>query len=60
MLHVETIVIDDVHYRRTYSNAYKIMREGVEYDEAIDPIDANRTYTESNTLKTEQEDFQNA
>lgn len=36
---------------RTYSDAgYKIERDGVQYDEAIDPQSLSRTYTETDTL----------
>lgn len=46
---------DGVVLIRTYSDAgYQIERNGVLYDEAIDPTDANRVYTESKTLKEEE------
>ena len=36
---------------RTYSDTgHKIERDGVLYDEAIDPIDSGRTYTESEEM----------
>lgn len=41
---------DGVLLVRTYSSlGRKIMRDGVAYDEAIDPSDAGRTYTEADT-----------
>jgi hypothetical protein len=40
---------DGVVLNRTYSDAgFKIERDGVVYDEAIDPADLNRIYTETN------------
>lgn len=39
---------DGVQLVRTYSDlGRKIMRDGVAYDEAIDPSDSGRVYTES-------------
>lgn len=41
---------DGVLLVRTYSSlGRKIMRDGEAYDEAIDPLDAERTYTEADT-----------
>lgn len=56
MLYIETVTIGGRQYRRTYSDTYKIARDGVEYDEAIDPIDIDRTYIETDTPKTETEE----
>lgn len=53
MIYTEKVTIGGRQYRRTYSDIYKIARDGVEYDEAVDPIDTDRTYTETDTLKTE-------
>ena len=40
---------DGVQLVRTYSDlGRKIMRDGVAYDEAIDPADSGRVYTEVN------------
>ena len=47
MIHTEIIAIRGKQYRRTYSDTHMLLRDGVEYDEAIDPIDADRVYTES-------------
>lgn len=45
---------------RTYSDSgYMVERDGVMYDEAIDPIEFNREYKETN-IKRESSDFQNA
>ena len=56
MLYTETVTIGSRQYRRTYSYTYKIARDGIEYDEAIDPMDTERTYTETQTSKTESEE----
>lgn len=48
---------DGVVLIRTYSDAgYQIERDGVLYDEAIDPAHLNRTYTES-TIPVENEEL---
>lgn len=48
MIIEETINIRGVDYIRHYSNSGKyIERDGFCYSEAIDPIDSNRVYTES-------------
>lgn len=49
MLYTETVTIGGRQYRRTYSDTHKIARDGVEYDEAVDPIDAELIYTETDT-----------
>ena len=55
MIHIETITINDKQYKHTYSDTYTIERDGVEYWDAIDPIDSDRTYTETeNLLQTEE------
>ena len=49
MIHIETITLNGRRYTRTYSDTHYIERDGVEYEEAIDPIDSGRVYTESKT-----------
>ena len=49
MIYTDTIVLNGRQYTRTYSDTHYIERDGVEYEEAIDPIDSGRTYTESKT-----------
>lgn len=56
MIQTETVTIGGRQYRRTYSDTHKIARDGVEYDEAIDPVDTDRMYTETDTPKTETEE----
>ena len=54
MIYVETVTIGGKEYKRTYSDTYTIQRDGVEYSEAIDPIDSNREYTETENLLPEE------
>ena len=47
MIITETVTINGRQYMRTYSNADRyVVRDGVAYDEAIDPLDSGRVYTE--------------
>lgn len=47
MIITETIIIKDTEYLHTYSDlGYQVERDGIQYDDAIDPIDSGRTYTE--------------
>lgn len=40
--------VDGVVLNRTYSDSgYMVERDGVRYDEAIDPVEIGRTYTET-------------
>ncbi|MBQ8254947.1 MAG: hypothetical protein IJY94_05525 [Clostridia bacterium] len=48
MIVKEIITINGKEYLHTYSDSGKqIEREGALYVDAIDPIDSNRTYTET-------------
>lgn len=49
MIYTETVEIRGRQFIRTYSDAYKVERDGVLYVEAVDPVDSGRTYTESDT-----------
>ena len=70
MIIVETIELNGIQYKRTYSDTYTITRDGVEYTEAIDPYDSDRVYEETETkledvlveltpVETEQEETVN-
>ena len=50
---------DGVVLNRTYSDAgFRIERDGVFYDEAIDPAELGRTYTETDQLiETPEDEF---
>lgn len=48
MIIVETILIENEEFQHTYSDAgFYIERDGIQYEDAIDPIDSGRTYTET-------------
>lgn len=49
MIYSEIVTIRGQEYRRTYSDTYMVARDGVEYSEAVDPIDTDRVYKESTT-----------
>ena len=64
MITVETIELDGIQYKRTYSDTYTITRDGVEYTEAIDPYDSDRVYEETenqiNDIEADLEEIQTA
>ena len=50
MIQTETLTIGDKQYTRTYSDAGMMIHGGVpeaDYDEAVDPAELGRTYTET-------------
>ena len=48
MIKTENITISGKPFIRTYSDdGMMIERDGIEYDEAYDPIDTGRVYTET-------------
>ena len=51
MIVKETVKINEIQFGRAYSDAgYYIARDGVKYVEAIDPLDSDREYTETDEL----------
>lgn len=54
MLHTETVTMNGREFTRTWSDLYTIERDGVEYDEAYDPTELGRTYTETANLKADE------
>lgn len=47
MIRTESLTIGGKDFTRTYSDAgLYVVRDGISYDEAIDPTDLGRTYTE--------------
>ena len=58
MIKTEQLMINERSFIRTWSDeGKKIQRDGVTYDEAIDPAEFNRTYTETEEyveISTEQ------
>ena len=55
MLFTERVIVRGREFDRTWSDTYTIMRDGVEYDEAYDPIDSGRTYVETENLRIVEE-----
>ena len=48
MIKTETLTINGKSFIRTYSSSgYMIERDGIRYSEAIDPVEFNRVYTET-------------
>ena len=64
MIIVETIELNSIQYKHTYSDTYTITRDGVEYTEAIDPYDSDRVYEETdnqlNVIEADVEEIQAA
>ena len=57
MIRTETYEINGVPFVRTYSDAGRyVVRDGVSYDEANDPAEFNRQYTEGDIIRSEEED----
>ena len=49
MIKTEIITINGIQFQKTWSDAnYLIERDGAKYSEAVDPIDIERTYIETN------------
>lgn len=48
MIKAESMTINGREFVRTYSDAgYMIERDGIRYEEAVDPAEFGRTYTET-------------
>ena len=57
MIIVETVTINGKEYMRTYSDEGRyVVRDGVEYGEAIDPIGSMREYYEGDVMPTDDGD----
>lgn len=57
MIVKENLTINGKEFVKTYSNAgFTIERDGVEYDEAIDPTEFNREYKETENLKEDEKE----
>jgi hypothetical protein len=51
MIKTEKIVVEDRHLVRTYSDENRyVVRDGVSYIEAIDPVDSDREYVEGDCI----------
>lgn len=48
MIKTEIVKINGTQYLHNYSDAgFKVSRDGVLYDDALDPVDSGRTYAET-------------
>lgn len=47
MIYTDKLIINGKEFIRTYSDACMVERDGVEYEEAIDPAEFGRVYVES-------------
>ena len=63
----EIILIDEIEYEKTYSDTgFFIERDGAVYEEAVDPLDSGRVYTETENIiegynvEATEEDYLNA
>lgn len=54
MIHTETVTKQGKQYRRTYSDTHMLLRNDVEFVEALDLVDTDRLYEESTTKLTEE------
>lgn len=53
MIVTEIVTINGNNFIKTYSDSNRyVVRDGISYGEAIDPIDTNRTYTEGDIMET--------
>ena len=57
MIVTENITIDGQSFVRTYSNEHRyVVRDGAQYEEAVDPAEYGRLYTEGDIIpETEAE-----
>ena len=56
MIITETFYIGDKEFTRTYSDSNRyVVRDGASYEEACDPAEFNRTYTEGEVIPLEEE-----
>ena len=58
MIKTELIMVDERQLRRTWSDAgFMIERDGAVYSEAVDPVEFDRAYTETDIpMESESED----
>ena len=57
MIKTELITVDNRQLRRTWSDVgFMIERDGAQYSEAVDPVEFDRVYTETDVLIEVMED----
>lgn len=55
MIKTETIIIDNREFTRTWSDEGRyVVRDGVAYEDACDPSEFGRTYTEGDLIQVEE------
>ena len=55
MIQTENLTINNKQFVRTYSSENRyVVRDGVEYSEAIDPAEFGRTYTEGDKIPADE------
>lgn len=55
MIRTESLTIGGKDFTRTYSDAGRyVVRDGISYDEAIDPAELGRTYVEGAPITTDE------
>lgn len=60
MIITEIVTINEKEYQRTYSDENRyVVRDGVEYGEAIDPLNSGREYTEGDLIPVEETETDN-
>lgn len=58
MIITEKVTIRNRDFIRTYSDENRyVVRDGVSYSEAIDPVDSGRVYTEGDIMPVEETDM---
>lgn len=56
MIRTETITINGAQFVRTYSDIGALIeRDGIQYSDAIDPVDSGRVYTEAEIADMDEE-----
>ena len=55
LIRTESLTIGGKDFTRTYSDAGRyVVRDGISYDEAIDPAELGRTYVEGAPITTDE------
>ena len=61
MIVTETFYVGEREFTRTYSDANRyVVRDGIAYDEACDPSEFGRTYTEGDIKDSESSSYDDA
>ena len=56
MIKTDILIINNVQFVRTYSDSgHYVVRDGVSYEEAIDPAELGRTYEEGDIITYDEQ-----